>query len=443
MTVGAFGMDAQQERQLPDTVLLETAERVGRIRDGRVVVHIHLSQLQPQNRDDGHIRIAARLFETMVDAYNGQMFVLTNNDIVLVCKDARIADLDAVVYKLRALFAKDPLTFTSGMDDDRFASYYDLESEYDEFLALCKQLNDDAKAKTKADRAKPVIKDLDAISLGNVMARIAQVDIAGVVRRQPCVYINDRRIAQVVFQEFYMSIADLQKALAPDINILANRWLFQHLSQALDVSVMGALRKSELRVPPVAFSLNLNMSSVETPQFRDFVGAARGKSGVYVEFQLPDILNNMDQFFRIRDELREKQVSTVLDGLNSLILQFVDAELYDTDFVKVNWSNDMKSDIQTAELQQSLGPVGFDRVILARCDNEDAISWGLDRGIRLYQGRFLDSMVAAVTMAQCPKAAACTLGQCTQRHAVISGRPRKECGDNDKLDEFPPLHAIG
>ena len=443
MTANAFGMDERQERSTPESVLVETAERVGRIRDGRLVVHIHLSQLQPQNRDEGHVRITARLFETMVDAYHGQMFVLSNTDIVLLCKDARIADLDAAVFKLRALFSKDPLTYSNDMDEDRFATFYELESEYDDFLQLCRKLREDAKKRDKENRAKPTIKDLDAISLGGVIARIAQTDIASVVRRQPCVYINDRRVAQVVFQEFYMSIADLQKALAPDVNILANRWLFQHLSQALDVSVMAALRKADFKAPPVAFSLNLNMSSTETPQFREFVRAAQGKSGVYVEFQLPDILNNMDQFFRIRDELKAKQISTVLDGMNPLMLQYVDAELYDTDFVKVNWSNDIVTEIQTVELHQALGPVGFDRVILSRCDNEDAISWGLERGIRLYQGRFLDSMVAAVTMSQCPKAAACTFAQCIQRHGVISGRPRAECGDNQKLDEFPPLHAVG
>ena len=443
MTANAFGMEDRQERATPESVLLETAERVGRIREGRMAVQIHLSQLQPQNRDDGHIRIAARLFETMVDSYQGQMFVLTNSDIVLVCKDAREADLDAAVYKIRALFSKDPLTYSSNQDEDQFASYYDLEIEYDDFLALCQQLQAAAKQRIKDERARPPIKELDAVTLGQVIERISKAEIGSVVRRQPCVYIDDRRIAQVVFQEFYVSIFDLQKALVPDINILANRWLFQHLSQALDVSVMGALRKAGLTAPPVAYSLNLNMSSTETPQFKEFVNAVKGTSGVYVEFQLQDILNDLNQFFRIRDDLRSKQISTVLDGMNSLSLQFVDAELYDTDFVKVNWSGDISTDIQTVELQQALGPVGFDRVILARCDNEDAIAWGLDHGIRLYQGRFLDRLVAAVTMVQCPKAAACTLDQCTQRHGVIAGRPRKECGDNDMLDHFPPLHAAG
>lgn len=442
MTTNAFDTNQRQEVQTPEGILLETAERVSRIRAGRTVVHVHLSLLLPQNRDEARIRIAALVFESMVDAYQGQMFVLTNNDIVLLCKEARVADLDAVVFKLRALFAKDPLTYGGGLDD-RFASFYELDTDYDDFLAMCTEQAAQAKKRLLDQRTKPKTVDLDATSLGPVMDRIAQTDIAGVVRRQPCVYINDRRFAQVVFQEFYMSIADLQKVLAPDINLLANRWLFQHLSQALDISVMGALKTSGLRHPPMAYSLNLNMASTETPQFDQFVASVKGQSGVYVEFQLTDVVNNLDQFFRTRDRLKSQQISTVLDGMNALSLQFVDAELYDTDFVKVNWANDMSTDIQTVELQQALAPVGFDRVILARCDSEEAVSWGLDQGIRLYQGRFLDSMVAAVTMAECPKAAACTLGQCITRHSVISGRPRADCGDNDKLDEFPPLRSFG
>ena len=102
----------------------------------------------------------------------------------------------------------------------------------------------------------------------------------------------------------------------------------------------------------------------------------------------------------------------------------------------------MIDDIKTAEIQHALGPVGFDRVILARCDTEQSISWGLSQGIRMFQGRFLDSMGAAVTMAQCDKSSACTLNQCVQRHGVITGRPRVECGNNDMLDAFPPLTAI-
>ncbi|MGE5548334.1 MAG: hypothetical protein ACM33T_15620 [Solirubrobacterales bacterium] len=442
MNATAFG-GKQQEVVTPESLLFDAAERVGRIREGRLALHLHLSRLLPANREESKVRIAFRIFEQMVDMYRGQMFLLTNSDIVLICKDARLADLDAIVYKLRALFSKDPLTYTESADgQDRFVTYYDLESEYDPFFQLCGQLVLDAKKRIADQRTAPQIQPLDARNLSNVLERIGATDIAGVVRRQPCVRITDKMTAEVVFQEFFMSIADLQKALAPDVNILANRWLFQHLSQVLDMRVLAVLQEAGFRKLPAAFSLNLNMATIETPAFQQFEAAIRGRAGLVVEFQLIDIFNNLEGFFRARDLLKSKGHVTVLDGMSPIALQFMDAELYETDFVKVNWSPDMADDVQTGELQQALGPVGFEHVILARCDSETSISWGLAQGIRHFQGRYLDSMVGAVTMAQCDKAAACSLQQCVQRHGVISGRPRVECGNNDMLDAFPTLRAL-
>ncbi len=442
MNATAFG-GPPQEVITPENLLFDAVERIGRIREGRMALHIHLSRLMPQNREESKIRIAFRMFESMVDVYRGQMFLLTNSDIVMICKDARLADLDAIVYKLRALFSKDPLTYSDGdTGEDRFASFYDLGGEYDAFFQECHQLLAGAKKRIADQRTATVIHDLDAGHLATVLQRIAGTDIAGVVRRQACIRITEKNTAEVAFQEFYMSIFDLQKVLAPDVNLLSNRWLFQHLSQELDLQVLAVLQQASFRKLPAAFSVNLNMATVATPVFQRFLAAMRGRAGVLVEFQLMDIFGDLDGFFRTQDALRAQGVATVLDGMNAITLQFMDAELYRTDFVKVTWSPDMATEEQSAELANALGPVGFERVILARCDTEASIAWGLRNGVRHFQGRFLDSMVAAVTMTQCDKASACTLAQCTQRHGVIAGRPRAECGNNDMLDAFPPLKSF-
>jgi hypothetical protein len=442
MNAGAFGT-GRQEVVTSENLLFDAAERVGRIREGRLALHLHLSRLAPANREEGRIRIAFRLFESMVDAVRGQMFLLTNSDIVLICKDARISELDAMVYKLRALFSTDPLTYAESQDGrDRFVTYYDLEADYDAFFSLCGQMVADSKKTADTQRTATQIQSLDARTLTSVLERIGTTDIAGVVRRQACIVINEKMTAEVAFQEFFMSIADLQKVLAPDVNILSNRWLFQHLSQVLDLRVLSVLMDSGFRKMPTAFSLNLNMATIETPVFQQFEAAIRGKAGLVVEFQLLDIFNDLDGFMRARDKLRQRGHRSVLDGMSPVTLQFMDAELFDTDFIKVSWSPDMIDDIKTAEIQHALGPVGFERVILSRCDTETSISWGLSQGIRMFQGRFLDSMISAVTMAQCDKSSACTLNQCTQRHGVISGKVRVECGNNDMLDAFPQLKAI-
>lgn len=444
MNATAFG-NGNQAREVvtAESVLFDAVERVGRIREGRLALHLHLSQLLPANREDSKIRIAFRIFESMVDMFRGQMFLLTNSDIVLICKDARLADLDAIVYKLRALFSKDPLSYTETPDGrDRFVRYYDLETDYDAFFAVAAQLVAEAKKRVADQRAAPVIQPLDAKNLTRVLERISATDISGAIRRQACVRFNDKQTAEVAFQEFFVSIADLQRALAPDVNLLGNRWLFQHLSQVLDFRVLSALQEAGFRHLPTAFSVNLNMSTVGSPAFEQFENALRGRAGLVVEFQSIDIFANLDGFFQIRDFLRRHGHKSVLDAMSPIALQFLDAELYDADFVKVYWSADMADEVQTADFTNALGPVGFDRVILARCDTESAISWGLNLGIRHFQGRFLDSMVGAVTMAQCSKSDACSLVQCTRRHSVLAGRVRGECGDNNMLDLFPHLKAI-
>ena len=446
MSAGAFG-GKPQEVVTPESLLYDAAERIGRLRQGRIALHLHLSRLLPANRGEGRIRIAFRMFESMVSVYRGQLFLLSNSDILLICKDAPLAELDAIVYKLRALFATDPLTYADAPEGgDRFVTLYDLEIDYDRFFTLCGELLEEtkrARAAAAGSDAPPKRRPLEATALAGVLAGIDASDIAGVVRRQASIRILDHRSAEVEFQEFYMSIADLQKALAADVDLLSNRWLFQHLSEVLDQQVLGVLRDADFRVLPKAFSLNLNMATIQTEAFQKFEARVRGKAGLVVEFQLVDVFNNLDGFFRARDQLRAHGHKALLDGMSPVTLQFIDAELFDTDYVKLSWSGDLVDDIRTAEVQHALGPVGFDKVILSRCDSETAVSWGLSVGIRMFQGHFLDRVISATTMAGCDHAAGCTLAQCTQRHGVIAGRPRGECGNSHRLDLFPPLSALG
>ena len=120
-----------------ESLLLGAAERISRIRDGRVGVRIHLSRLRPQNRQEGHIRIALRMLEPIVNAYRGQMFLLGTSDIVFMLKDPYATDIENMIFKLRALFSKDPLTFQdSGDGQDNFCSWYELSenADYEAFL---------------------------------------------------------------------------------------------------------------------------------------------------------------------------------------------------------------------------------------------------------------------------------------------------------------------
>jgi len=428
-----------------ESLLLGAAERVGRIRDGRLAVQVFLSRLRPQNRQDGHIRIALRMLEPMVNAYRGQMFLLGNSDIVFMLKDPNPVDVENMIFKLRALFSKDPLTFSDDGDGvDHFCTWFDLSgSDYDRFVDMARQVTEEARKRSRdKSAAKAPAKPLDAKSLGEVMERLASFDVTPMMSRQSAIVIRESSsTADVLFQEFYVSINDLQKALAPDVNLLANRWLFQHLSQTLDKRVLGALSASPLTTTPNCYSLNLNISTVLSKAFDQFEAYAAAKADISVEVQVLDVLADSRGYYTARQRLHDKGHMMVIDGLNELTLQFMDVAQFEADLYKVAWSPEMRESEHGDSVGASLGILGVSKVVLARCDSEAAIQWGLERGIQRFQGRYVDAMLAAYTMAGCPKASACTLQQCIARHAVVKGPLRLQCGDLGMLDGSPVMRV--
>ena len=78
-----FGSDVSSAQEYR---LLDYVERLGRLRDGRRALHLHLSRLKSHNRRDHHLRIAINTFEINVKSLEGQIFRLANQDIVFIYK---------------------------------------------------------------------------------------------------------------------------------------------------------------------------------------------------------------------------------------------------------------------------------------------------------------------------------------------------------------------
>src|SRR5689334_15091100 len=80
--------------------LLDYAQRLAKFRTDRQAIQIHLSRLKPYNRRDHHIRIAANTFENLVRQFEGQIFVLSNHDIIFVCKEPRVEVIENAVTRI-------------------------------------------------------------------------------------------------------------------------------------------------------------------------------------------------------------------------------------------------------------------------------------------------------------------------------------------------------
>jgi EAL domain-containing protein (putative c-di-GMP-specific phosphodiesterase class I) len=390
-------------------LLLEYVQRLAKFLDGRRAVIIHLSRLRPNNRRDHHIRIAANTFETLVKQFDGHLFQLTNADIVFICKGASVAALDEAVMRVRYLFSEDPLA--NDFDDDgpgRFASWYDIARQYDDFLAAVRGLHEENTKRQKRLQAitgqaggelgtKP---PLNPKSLAELIDSIQRADLSNVLRRQAVCALAAEGPPKPVFREIYVSIADLAAAIMPRYDLAGDRWLFHYLTQTLDKRVLTMLKRNDDKTTSNAFSLNLNVSTLLSPIFLEFDASLRTgtRGAIVLELDKADIYSDLGAYLFARDFVKERGYRVCLDGVTELTLPFIDRERLGLDLVKIFWNPEMVGDARTERataFRQSIERVGKARTILARCESESAIQFGQSLGVMLFQGRHIDRLLAS------------------------------------------------
>jgi EAL domain-containing protein (putative c-di-GMP-specific phosphodiesterase class I) len=390
-------------------LLLDYMQRLGRNVDGRMAVHIHLSRLRPQNRQDHHIRIAAATFEGMVQNYEGQIFTFSNSDLFLICKDAAIEDIDAAIMKVRYLFSEDPLS--QGDDEEdlaRFCTWYNVTTQHEELLDLVKQMHRERERKNRlavtqdrADtRTRSGKKSLDPEQLGKLESFLLRADLSNLMRRQPvCAITPTNPNPQPVFRELYISISDLQQTVLPEFDLSSNLWLFQHLTQTLDSRMLSMLIRNDDTSIASSFSVNLNVQTILSPPFLNFDSSLKAvaRGTVVIELQAIDIFGEMGAYMFARDFMRERGYRICLDGLNHLTLQFIDRDRLGLDLLKLIWTPDMADDVsgtRATELKEHVDRCGRARIILSRCDSDEAVRFGQSLGITMYQGRYVDRLLS-------------------------------------------------
>lgn len=391
-------------------LLLDYAQRLDRHREGRRAVHIHLSKLKPQNRREQHIRVAVNTFQEIVSQYDGQVFVLSNCDLMFLFKDAKVADIDEAVMRLRYLFSEDPLA--QGNDEEdlaRFCTWYNVQNGYNNFLETVEKLYEDeqrrerrlAAAAEAAGEVEISADDRTPLSpeqLGRLENFLERADLSSVLRRQHVCAVIGENPPQSIFKELFVSINDLATTVLPDVNLVANRWLFQHLTQTLDRRVLKLLSRADDSDLFSSFSMNLNIDTLLHPDFIEFDKSLRtGSRGtIVIELQPVDVFADYNAFMFARDFAREKGYRICLDGVGINFFKLIDRKLLEVDLVKLVWTSDLSNDANQArheEMTEHIAEIGKSRVILSRCDTPAAIRLGQNLGITMFQGRYIDSLL--------------------------------------------------
>ena len=408
----AYSTGEDQSTTSQEKRLLDVLDRMRNNTAGVYAVHLHLSALRPSHRQPHFLRMVGRSLDSLASQQDIQVFNFSNSDVALLCRNTPVDDVDDAVFRVRALFIEDPLTMTEdGSAEDRFSTWYDFSQpsdvkDFEEAIATIYATREEVSEEqsenmttgraSKAMSGEPLLPE----KLQDITQKLLETRIGDVVHRQPAVIVQADRRQKLMFREHFIAMDELRERIAPDINIFSSHWLFQYLSETLDARMLEVLSRFDFATMDVPLSVNLNISTIMARPFQNFhsiVGDHKDK--VIVEIQIIDVFADMGAYAYTRDWLKEHGYKVLIDGLNPLTLHFFDPNFLKADFIKITWGPEVRGGVgqeQTRQIRNVVAKMPDNGVVLSRVDSEEGVSWGLDLGIRCFQGHFIDKVVAAM-----------------------------------------------
>lgn len=179
------------------------------------VIRLHLSRLQPDNRDKENLRNAETVFDDLTRTRSAWLYRLRNSDLMVIFERGETDAAERAVLKLLKLWERDPLMqkFRSDARKNRLSSWFDMTADYDKILTFAtrqaagtertvRKTLPELIAAREAMRNNPERgTPLTPTELGRAEDALARVDLSSFTRRQPvCAFVEDGK-PEIVFTE--------------------------------------------------------------------------------------------------------------------------------------------------------------------------------------------------------------------------------------------------
>ena len=370
------------------------------------VLQVKLSVLDDRSKSDATLAAVIKNFNEALHP-DGKAFGFRNDDIFIAYSD-KVNDnqIKALLIKNELYFSADPKI----KDVDAMSRAFKLPEDKDPLNYETSRIEaaPPARLETPADqmpvRRRFVLPPaseqnksrLTPAELARITKALANTDFSNMIRRQFVCVVLDDIAPSPMFEEVFVSIADLGETIMPNVSLTATPWLFQDLTETLDKRVLITVSRHDDGAFYRDFSLNLNVSSILSDDFRPFDESIREsmKASIVLELQPTDIFSDFSMYVKARDFAQRLGYKICIDGVNARNLPYIDREKLAADFVKLTWQPDLPDALaQNESLKEDLQAVGSNRTILCRVDDEKALNFAKELNITLLQGHYIQHLL--------------------------------------------------
>ena len=333
--------------------------------------------------------------------YDGEIFELSLADRALVIKMSEQGEVgmisDLKVSILRLIQQHFPENF--GMvDQTRLLRTIDLNFKLSNAIKFLEQYESQpGRTGEKAMSMRPLNED-DIKLVLDVSRKVGTHQFKETfVQHQSMVDIKPGQPPEEVMKEYFISMEALKKHVFPNIELRATGNLFNQLTITLDRVLIRAF--DQINPDRHACSINLNVESVFTKAFEDFLGDSEDNTlaNIVFEFRQPNILQHFDEFEIAANLITSRGGIIAVDAIFPETVGLVNLHRLHATFAKIFWRPGCE-DVLPARKDEikKMQKEGLIFVI-ARLDEEIGIQVGHDLGINVFQGFHVDGLIKAET----------------------------------------------
>lgn len=393
---------ASQQPRLQEQALLNHIRRLERARSDTFAVQIHLSKLITFLRLPECLDVIRTMMAREAKKADASLFSLFNNDLFVVYDRDALTAIDEALKRVCHILGDDPFFAEVTEAQLEFCTYFNFDTQFEEVIEQVQSLvqqhaDQQILARTKKRDDRPG-KPLDLSNLASIEKAISQADLSTMTSRQAICEVGESGRPQPLFYELFTSIGQLQQALLPDQNLFSDRWLFQYLTTKLDERMLAWLSKNDDSTLKRSFSLNINIASVLSPRFLEFDALLdkERRNTIVIELQKIDVFADIARFLFAREFLLDRGYRICLDGLTALSLPYINRRQLGFELVKLHWTPQLRQQLEGKDgehLREAIEATNPRRIIMMRCETDDAIELGREMNISLFQGYFLDHLL--------------------------------------------------
>jgi hypothetical protein len=246
---------------------------------------------------------------------------------------------------------------------------------------------------------EPEQRAADTAALASAERSLAAADLSIFFRRQKVCWLEPGgQETKIFWEDRRAHLAEICERLLPGCDMSLTPAFAQRLLKSIDRRQLSDIAQPDERRKLRPLSLPLCLESLFSPEFLrlDALLPKSQRQRLIIALNAKDALATPDLFLLARNFLQARGYKMMLEAGSPFVALAVRNLRQGFTYLRLVWSDDFPSpDSVLTKLLRSKLPISAEHIVLAGADRAAAIAWGWEAGIRLFQGRLIESQRSA------------------------------------------------